>query len=176
MLASMKRTLRIALTRLAPVGLAVLLTVAAAGALGVAFGIAPARVAAAQDPDAGAPASGGTFSSDPDDSVWTDDEEDGVTPAPTMPGQDQNQFVPPGEGKGTVADPDSLVRARANRPGGEGRGAGIDSTFLKPPAAGAAKPLQPLSIERKPPLGLHPAVLFLGLLVGHIFAVRAVTK
>jgi hypothetical protein len=123
---------------------------------------------------------------DPDDAPWPgdDDEDNDSNDIPMNPidqgasGEDSTgvpSVFPPE--KGVTAMPDSVLQAKTTTP--KAAGAGLDTLEFRPPGApfkrpGAARAARPA--ERKPFFGLHPAVLFLGLLVGHIFVVRAVNE
>lgn len=98
-----------------------------------------------------------TFEDDDDDA----NQDDNTVDEPIPP--DPNEKITP-------AVPDSLLKTLNAPPG---NAAPFDTLGAKPPAA-VRKPLNAPPAERRTPLGLHPAVFFLGLLVGHIFVVRAV--
>jgi hypothetical protein len=117
---------------------------------------------------------------EPDESDSTGDEDQG-SPAdyaiPTSPDAPANPA--PSDTtleKGTTATPDSLLNAKTTLP--RTVGAGLDTLGFVPPATRAARRQSPVATppERKTLLGLHPAVFFLGLVVGHILIVKAITN
>jgi len=164
------------------IGLALLLALAA-----------PLHLAHAAPSAAQAPAG---FSQEPVDTTdmdapWPgdDDDSDQTTPpdnatppgdqGPGLQGTDQNAPAPAApETKGVTAEPDSLLKAKAATP--QTGGAALDTLQFKAPTnSAAAAAARRRAAEAKPPVkrtffGLHPAVFFLGMVIGHIAIVKAV--
>lgn len=110
-------------------------------------------------------------STDPDDAEWPEDQDDNDNPPTTdQPTPTTDQAAPPVD-KGTEAAPDSTLKAKSLPTPAAG---GLDTLGVRPSGV-PKKPLGAPVAERKPFFGIHPAIFYLGLLVGHIFVVRAVT-
>ena len=146
------------------IGLALLLVAAPIVALRAPAAVAaPASEVLAQGETPTTPDPG-----DDDDDDWQNDNNTDQQPPTTFQPVPQPDATPPPE-KGTVAEPSDSLRAKSAVPPTSGP---LDTLGVRPSGVAAKRLGAPA--ERKPFFGIHPAVLFLGILVGHIFVVRAV--